>query len=193
MQPLIYILSPYIVAASLFIPAVRAYATPTTSTSPTASVAVSGNCNQTVTNSSGGTYILNCTVANPTIDQANLFYLIIGYTAAAPTLGGMVNWQFVDKNNSDITISVDGNQVVYEDLNTVFSDKILKVPRGQHTFTIETNFEYYPSPTGVQAPSASASCTALLDVQAPGKIYPQLLLQQAMNGGLAPIRCGFNI
>ncbi|MGK7246079.1 hypothetical protein ACSPAH_12505 [Buttiauxella agrestis] len=165
----------------------------TSNQSSTSNIAVRGNCNRTVTNSSGGTYILNCTLANPTIEQANLFYLIIGFTAAAPPLGGMINWQFVDKSNSDITISIDGRQVVYEDLNTIFSDETMKIPRGQHTFTIETNFVYYPSPTGVQAPPASASCTALLDVQAPGKIYPQLLLQQDFNGGLAPVRCGFNI
>lgn len=189
MQSLTYMLYSLFAAVSLFSSVERSFASP----SPTVNVAVSGNCNQTVTNSSGGTYILNCTLANPTIDQANLFYLVVGFTAAAPTLGGMVNWQFVDKSSSDLTIYIDGNQVAYVDLNTVFPDKVLKVTRGQHTFTVETNFEYYPSPMGVQAPPASATCTAILDVQAPGKIYPRLLLQQGNDGSLAPIRCDFTM
>lgn len=191
MQSLIQALCSLVAAIGLCIPVERAHATPATTSPTAATVAVNGNCNQTVTNSSGGTFILNCTLHNPTIDQANLFYLVVGYTAVAPTIGGMINWQFVDKSNSDITISVDGRQVAYEDLTKVFPDKVLKVPRGQHTFTIETNFEYYPSPTGIQAPPASATCTAILDVQAPGKIYPRLLLQQGYDGALAPIKCDF--
>lgn len=155
-------------------------------------VAVSGNCNQTVTNSSGGTNILICTVNNSIIEEANRFYLVLGFSAVAPTINGPINWAFVDKHNSNIEISVDGNSVIDESLEKAFQDETLKVDRGQHIFTIETNLVYYPF-QGQQAPPANAKCTSTLDVQAPGKIIPQLLIAQYPDGSIAPIRCGFTM
>lgn len=155
-------------------------------------VAVSGNCNQTVTNSSGGTYILNCTIQNKVIDQATKFYLVLGFSAIAPTINGSINWFLVDKGNSDIEISVDGRSVIYESLEKAFQDETLKLGRGQHTFTIEINFVYLPF-HGQQYLPANAKCTSVLDVQAPGKIIPQLLISQYVDGTIAPISCGFII
>lgn len=177
-------------SAAAFWPA--ALATVGIATPAATHVAVSGNCNQTVTNSNGGTNILYCTIQNKVIEQASLFYLVLGFSAVAPALNGPINWAFVDKHNSNIEISVDGNSVIYESLEKAFQDETLEVKRGQHTFTLETNLVYYPF-QGQQAPPANAKCTSILDVQAPGKIIPQLFIAQYPDGSIAPIRCGFTM
>ncbi|MEA5103109.1 hypothetical protein [Pantoea sp. S18] len=158
----------------------------------TVSVAVNGNCNQTITNSAGGIYILNCTIQNKIIESADTFIVVLGFTAKSPILDGVINWAFIDLKNSDISIYVDNRLVVNEDLNTPFTDEVLKLKRGQHTFRIETNFTYYPLLNGIQADPAEATCTVVLDVQAPGKVFPKFNIKQHPSGALLTDDCSFH-
>lgn len=152
-----------------------------------------GYCNVTVINSGGSKFDMTCTpsTAQSFPDKA-VFELILGYTQLYPAVAGNINWNFVDQANSYITIYVDKHQVIYEDLTTPFNDEDMKLSKGIHKLKFELNISYHPF-AGLQAPPADATCIAILDLQAPGKIYPQFVVQQAPDGSIYPVKCGFNV
>ncbi|EPI4979402.1 TPA: hypothetical protein ACTW2S_005548 [Raoultella planticola] len=148
------------------------------------------SCSPNLVNSSGNTIILQC-VPGSSPPTTNDFRVVVGYTSATPIIDGNINWMWVDKSNSELVIRVDGHSKVDTSLNQAFQDKVLTLSRGQHTFEIEVTLAYYPFPTGFQAQDGNSSCTVVLDVQAPGKIYPKYVINQDNTGQLYTYACNF--
>lgn len=148
------------------------------------------NCSPNLVDSHGNTIILQCTTG-PAPDSIKDFRVIIGYTTATPIIDGNINWAWVDKSNSYLTIKVDNRVKVQTDLNHVFQDEEIALPRGAHTFQIRVILAYYPLPNGFQATPGVTSCSVVLDVQASGKVYPKYIINQDNAGQLFTYACNF--
>ncbi|NKN39486.1 hypothetical protein HFC70_24365 [Agrobacterium sp. a22-2] len=144
-------------------------------------------CNVNIVGGDGNNVTIDCRGRHDSDDGPKNVRLVIG-SNNTPIVSGLINWDFINPSLSHFALEIDEEEIIYQTMDNVFEDERVTLESGEHFYRMEVSFQY------INGVSARTSCSGIVDAQISASVVPRLAIaQNAMNGNLSPINCGFQL
>jgi len=141
-----------------------------------------GNCNANIVGS-GNDVRVYCEAGSS--ESADSVLFVIGSSTPGGVVAGNYNRGFVNFRSSYVEVYFN-DELAFSILDGSFSDGRVRLPKGEHFYTIEVQLTYLNSVW------ARTSCSGIIDAQASAAIVPQIVINQdSFTGEIGPVNCGF--